>query len=183
MRCVLVLFLILICINFIYASCNEGQIDINSASEVELDELIGIGPAKASAIIDSRPFDSVDDLINVYGIGEITLEKIKEQGLACVKNEKIEDETSVNLENSENESADTETKKIITNTEKIISKESIELTPIKLNSNTKNIKSENDENLNTKSYAIYGLFGFCILLAFLFAFKKIKDKKYKNEFN
>ena len=58
----------------------------------------------------------------------------------------------------------------------------IELTPIKLNSNTKNIKSEDDENLNTKSYAIYGLFGFCILLAFLFAFKKIRNKKYKNEF-
>jgi len=179
MRCLMVLFEILIFINFIHASCNEGQININTATEKELEELYGIGPVKANAIIDSRPIDSVDDLIDIYGIGEVTLEKIKEQGLACVENEKVEkdNENIIDKEEKNNNSLLDNYSGIVNSNEEII------LEPIKLNSNTKNIKSEDDENLNTKSYAIYGLFGFCMLLAFLFAFKKIKSKKYKNEFN
>jgi LPXTG-motif cell wall-anchored protein len=44
----------------------------------------------------------------------------------------------------------------------------------------KDIKSETDkEQLNKNKPAIYGLIGFCILLVFLFAFKKRKNK---NEF-
>ena len=82
-----ILFVILISINFVYASCNDGQIDINTATEKELEKLYGIGPVKAEAIIEAREFDSVDELINVNGVGEITLAKIKEQGLACVSDE------------------------------------------------------------------------------------------------
>ena len=59
-------------------------ININTASLQELDKITGIGPKYAQAIIDARPFSSVDDLLKVKGIGEITLQKIKEQGLACV---------------------------------------------------------------------------------------------------
>ena len=56
-------------------------VNINSASARDLDALPGIGEVLAQRIIDYRnangPFQSVDDLIKVKGIGEKTLAKIK----------------------------------------------------------------------------------------------------------
>lgn len=60
------------------------QIDINSATLSQLDELTGIGPAYAQRIIDGRPYSSIDDLDRIKGIGPATLQKIKTQGWACV---------------------------------------------------------------------------------------------------
>jgi competence protein ComEA len=54
-------------------------ININTADEQALIELTGVGPAKARAIIAYRQehgaFKSVDDLVNVKGIGEKTVDK------------------------------------------------------------------------------------------------------------
>lgn len=65
-------------------SIQEGEkVNINTAEAGELEELQGIGPAKAAAIIqyreESGPFQSPEDLLNVPGIGEKTLENMKEQ--------------------------------------------------------------------------------------------------------
>jgi competence ComEA-like helix-hairpin-helix protein len=83
------IFLLNIC--FASSACTSEQIDINSASIGELDKLEGIGPVYAQRIIDSRPFLDIGDLLNVKGIGNVTLSKIKVQGLACVSAEEEEE--------------------------------------------------------------------------------------------
>ncbi|MBO8141159.1 MAG: MBL fold metallo-hydrolase [Firmicutes bacterium] len=65
------------------SSCAPGQVDVNSAGVEELVRIIHIGPALARRIIEERPFESVDELIRVSGIGQGRLADIKEQGLAC----------------------------------------------------------------------------------------------------
>lgn len=63
--------------------CAFAAININSASEAELDKLPGIGPVKAKAIIEERkkngPFKSIEDIKRVKGIGDATLEKLKSE--------------------------------------------------------------------------------------------------------
>ncbi len=54
-------------------------VDINTASAEELAEALqGVGPSKAEAIVAYRkqngPFRSVDELVEVKGIGEATVE-------------------------------------------------------------------------------------------------------------
>ena len=59
-----------------------GRININTATSQELQTLRGIGPVMAQRIIEYRQtsgeFFTVDDLTNVKGIGEKTLEKIRD---------------------------------------------------------------------------------------------------------
>ena len=55
------------------ATSAAGIVDINSATLFDLDALPGVGPSTAQSIIDYRvangPYASVDDLLNVRGIG------------------------------------------------------------------------------------------------------------------
>ncbi|MGB0589754.1 MAG: MBL fold metallo-hydrolase [Myxococcota bacterium] len=55
-------------------------VNVNTADAAELDTLPGIGPKKAAAIIATReeaPFDSIDALRRVRGIGAKTVEKLR----------------------------------------------------------------------------------------------------------
>ena len=56
-------------------------VNINTADEVALQQINGIGPSKAKTIIEYRkangPFASVNDLVKVPGIGEKSLAKMK----------------------------------------------------------------------------------------------------------
>lgn len=60
-------------------------IDINSASEKDLQNIIHLGPARAKEVLDLRPFNSVDDLTRVNGIGPARIKDIKSEGKACAK--------------------------------------------------------------------------------------------------
>ncbi len=55
----------------------ETRVSINSATIAELDTLPGVGPATAQKIVAARPFNEVDDLLNVSGIGPATLQKLR----------------------------------------------------------------------------------------------------------
>lgn len=63
----------------------SALIDINSADISLLTSLPGVGEKLAQRIIDSRPYASVDELVRVDGIGEKTLDNIKDR--ICVNGE------------------------------------------------------------------------------------------------
>jgi competence protein ComEA len=53
------------------------RVSVNSAPAALLDTLPGVGPATAQRIIEGRPYSSLEQLLNVKGIGEKTLEKLR----------------------------------------------------------------------------------------------------------
>lgn len=61
----------------------SSKININTASLATLDNLPGIGPSKAQAIIDYREsngrFQTAEDIMKVKGIGQATYDKMKDQ--------------------------------------------------------------------------------------------------------
>lgn len=64
---------------------SEICIDINNAEKEELITIKHISEKRAEDLISLRPFQSLDDLMRIKGIGPARLDDIKEQGLACVK--------------------------------------------------------------------------------------------------
>ena len=60
----------------------ENRIDLNTADVTQLQELKGVGPKTAQAIVQWRdsqgPFTNVDQLLAIKGIGEKTLAKMRD---------------------------------------------------------------------------------------------------------
>lgn len=68
---------------FVFSGFSYAGININTATQSELETLQGIGPAKAKAIIEYReekgPFESKDDLVNVDGVGAGIIKQLREK--------------------------------------------------------------------------------------------------------
>ena len=200
----LLLFVLILLISEICAQCNSTQVDINSATAEELDRIDGIGPVYAQRIIQDRPFQSVDSLVDVKGIGNKTLENIKAQGLACVNSEESNFTAAPVQENysaSENTTAANETlsaggggdsegvyipSNVITGevssqTSEPFYPEPINLTP-SYSSYSKDIKS-GEPAFSPEKIALYGFMAFSVLIGTLFLVRAARKRKYRSEFD
>lgn len=190
-------FLIVILLNNVSCECSENQIDINTASLEELDKIVYVGSVTAERIISMRPFNFVDELINVSGIGETKLNAIKNENLACVENFEIEKEIEKDYEekkdNEQLEEKSTENEEFLEEEENLENEivpeeksveETKEFSEIKkvqtIKLNSKDIKNDNPIEENKKEnlitgYASFGLVVICISLIILLFLQKRKN--------
>lgn len=58
---------------------SDTLININEASEAQLDTLPGIGPVTAQKIISARPYTSIDELVSKKAVSRSVFDKIKDR--------------------------------------------------------------------------------------------------------
>jgi competence protein ComEA len=56
-----------------------APVDINTADQKALESLPGVGPKKAQAVIDGRPYQKTEDIMKVKGIKQGIYNKIKDK--------------------------------------------------------------------------------------------------------
>lgn len=66
-------------ISNVSAVSSDGKININSASQKELESLPGIGAVTAEKVISKRPYSSIDELLSRKVISKRVFEQIKEK--------------------------------------------------------------------------------------------------------
>lgn len=75
-------FFLIMALMFLFTGTAFAAVNINTASQAELEALQGIGPTKAKAIIEYREkvglFASIDDLEKVSGIGSRTVKQLRD---------------------------------------------------------------------------------------------------------
>jgi len=73
--------LVIFAMCFAFAGMSFAAVDLNSATQAQLESVNGIGPVKAKAIVEYRaksgPFKTVDDLDKVPGFGKKTVDKVR----------------------------------------------------------------------------------------------------------
>jgi len=96
------------------AKSKSGKVNLNTATQEELEALPGVGEATAKKIIASRPYASVDDLSKA-GVSASTISKIKSKvtvsGGGAAAAEKSADASSKSTASSSKSSADASSKK------------------------------------------------------------------------
>lgn len=58
---------------------SQAKININMATQAEIEALPGVGPATASKIISGRPYQQIEELVSKKIVGKAVFEKIKDQ--------------------------------------------------------------------------------------------------------
>ena len=76
------------------------RVNINTATQQELETIPNIGPARADAIINHRPYSSVDDLSTKHALGPTITNRIREFVKVDGNTEKITEKPKLNGDTS-----------------------------------------------------------------------------------
>jgi competence protein ComEA len=70
-------------VSLAFSGITYAAVDLNAATKEELESVTGIGPVKADAIVEYRkhngPFKKVDDLKEVTGFGDKSVDKLRHE--------------------------------------------------------------------------------------------------------